>query len=245
MSAAEVEALRSWIAGGAIWPRTRRGTEKLATAAVAQTGSSEAGCSLGADAGGCLLCWQKSLPEKGLTPSADADRRILIRRLTYDLHGLPPTWEEIRMFESDQSTNAYEKLVDRLLASPRYGERWGCHWLDVVHYGESHGYDKDKTFLNAWPYRDYVIRSFNEDKPYARFVKEQLAGSVVSGRSAGHRSDWLHRGGSVGFCRARGIARRYRTRKSRACWIGRYGDVDHVRFREHDGALRTLPQSQV
>lgn len=119
------------------------------------------------------------LREKGLTPSAEADRRTLIRRVTYDLHGLPPTWEEIQAFVNDRTPDAYQKLVDRLLASPRYGERWGRHWLDVVHYGESHGYDKDKARRTAWPYRDYVIRSFNEDKPYARFVQEQIAGDVL------------------------------------------------------------------
>ncbi|HEX2523757.1 MAG TPA: DUF1549 domain-containing protein, partial [Terriglobia bacterium] len=119
------------------------------------------------------------LKEKGLTPSPEADRRTLIRRLTYDLHGLPPTPEEVRSFLNDKSPVAYEKLVDRLLASPRYGERWARHWLDTVHYGDSHGYDKDKPRLNAWPYRDYVIRSFNDDKPYARFVEEQLAGDVL------------------------------------------------------------------
>ena len=119
------------------------------------------------------------LKEKGLTPSPEADRRTLIRRLTYDLHGLPPAPEEVRNFLDDKSPLAYEKLVDRLLASPRYGERWGRHWLDTVHYGESHGYDKDKPRLNAWPYRDYVIRSFNDDKPYARFVEEQLAGDIL------------------------------------------------------------------
>ena len=119
------------------------------------------------------------LKEKGLTPSPEADRRTLIRRVTYDLHGLPPTPEEVRNFLSDKSPLAYEKLIDGLLASPRYGERWGRHWLDTVHYGESHGYDKDKPRLNAWPYRDYVIRSFNDDKPYARFVEEQLAGDVL------------------------------------------------------------------
>jgi hypothetical protein len=119
------------------------------------------------------------LEEKGLRPSAEADRRTLIRRLTFDLHGLPPSYEETEAFLRDGATDAYEKLVDRLLASPRYGERWGRHWLDVVHYGESHGYDKDKPRRNAWPYRDYVIRSFNEDKPYRRFVEEQLAGDVL------------------------------------------------------------------
>ena len=119
------------------------------------------------------------LDEKGLTPSAEADRRTLIRRLTYDLHGLPPTPDQRDRFLYDQSPDAYEDLVDRLLASPRYGERWGRHWLDVVHYGESHGFDKDKARRNAWPYRDYVIRSLNDDKPYARFVREQLAADVL------------------------------------------------------------------
>jgi hypothetical protein len=119
------------------------------------------------------------LSEKGLTPSEEADRRTLVRRLTFDLHGLPPTFEEVQAFERDSSPDAYEKLADRLLASPRYGERWGRHWLDVVHYGESHGYDKDKPRRNAWPYRDYVVRSFNENKPYKQFVEEQLAGDVL------------------------------------------------------------------
>ena len=99
------------------------------------------------------------LREKGLQPSPEADRRTLIRRLYFDLIGLPPTPEEVEAFVADTSPDAYEKLVDRLLASPHYGERWARHWLDVVHYGETHGYDKDKPRPNAWPYRDYVIRS--------------------------------------------------------------------------------------
>ena len=119
------------------------------------------------------------LSEKGLRPSREADRRTLIRRLTFDLHGLPPTPEAVDAFLNDASAGAYEELVDRLLASPRYGERWGRHWLDVVHYGESHGYDKDKPRRNAWRYRDYVIQSLNDDKPYDRFVKEQLAGDFL------------------------------------------------------------------
>lgn len=119
------------------------------------------------------------LHEKGLTSSAEADRRTLIRRLSFDLVGLPPTPEEVERFIETPDAQAYEKLVERLLASPQYGERWARHWLDVAHYGDSHGYDKDKPRLNAWPYRDYVIRSFNEDKPYARFVREQIAGDVL------------------------------------------------------------------
>jgi hypothetical protein len=112
-------------------------------------------------------------------PAPEADRRTLIRRLHFDLIGLPPTPEEIEAFVADEDPLAYEHLVDRLLDSPHYGERWARHWLDVVHFGETHGYDKDKPRLNAWPYRDYVIRSFNEDKPYSRFVEEQIAGDVL------------------------------------------------------------------
>ena len=119
------------------------------------------------------------LETTGLKPSPEADRRTLIRRLSLDLAGLPPTPDEVHAFLNDWAPDAYEKLVERLLQSPRYGERWGRHWLDVVHYGESHGYDKDKPRRNAWPYRDYVIRSFNEDKPYIRFVQEQLAGDAL------------------------------------------------------------------
>ena len=103
----------------------------------------------------------------------------MCRRLFFDLTGLPPTPEEIEAFAADADPQAYERLVDKLLTSPRYGERWARHWLDVVHYGDTHGYDKDKMRPNAWPYRDYVIRAFNADKPYARFVEEQIAGDVI------------------------------------------------------------------
>ena len=120
------------------------------------------------------------LQKNGLRPSPEADRRTLIRRLSFDLHGLPPTPAEVKAFEQDSSPRAYANLVDRLLASPRYGERWARHWLDVVHYGDSHGYDKDKPRPNAWPYRDAVIRSLNEDLPYGEFVKRQLAGDVLN-----------------------------------------------------------------
>lgn len=114
-----------------------------------------------------------------LTPAAETDRRTLIRRVTYDLTGLPPTPAEVEVFVADQREEAYAELVERLLASDRYGERWARHWLDVVKYADTCGYDKDKLRNNAWPYRDYVIRSFNEDKPYARFVEEQIAGDFL------------------------------------------------------------------
>jgi hypothetical protein len=119
------------------------------------------------------------MKEKGLAPSPEADKRTLIRRVYFDLIGLPATPDEIEAFLKDESADAYEKVVDRLLASPRFGERWARHWLDVVHYGDTHGYDKDQPRPNAWPYRDYVIRSFNDDKPYARFIQEQVAGDVL------------------------------------------------------------------
>lgn len=116
---------------------------------------------------------------RGLTPSREADRRTLIRRLSFDLLGLPPTPEEVDAFINDLRPDAWEQLVDRMLASPRYGERWARHWLDVVHYGDTHGYDKDKRRENAWPYRDYVINALNADKPYGRFIQEQVAGDAL------------------------------------------------------------------
>ena len=119
------------------------------------------------------------LEQAGLVPSAEADKRTLIRRVSFDLLGLPPTPEDIDAFVNNTSPDAYEQLVDRMLASPRYGERWGRHWLDVVHYGDTHGYDKDKRRPNAWPYRDYVIQSLNDDKAYGQFIREQIAGDVL------------------------------------------------------------------
>ena len=127
------------------------------------------------------------LAEQGLAMSPEADPRTLIRRLYFDLTGLPPSPETVVAFEEECregaavviGQSALERVVDGLLASPRYGERWARHWLDVVHFGETHGYDKDQPRPNAWPYRDYVIRALNEDRPYARFVQEQLAGDVL------------------------------------------------------------------
>lgn len=119
------------------------------------------------------------LQEKGLEYSPAADRRTLIRRVTYDLTGMPPTPEEVESFVNDSDPRAYGKLVDRLLESEHYGERWARHWLDVVKYADTCGYDKDKLRPNAWPYRDYVIKSLNQDKPYGRFIQEQIAGDVL------------------------------------------------------------------
>ena len=120
------------------------------------------------------------LRKNGLKPNADADRRTLIRRLSFDILGLPPSPEDISAFEYDNRPDAYERLVDRLLASPQYGERWGRHWLDVVRFGESHGYETNMPRFNAWPFRDYVINALNRDTPFPRFVLEQLAGDTLS-----------------------------------------------------------------
>ncbi len=122
-----------------------------------------------------------SLKKAGLKPAPQADKTTLIRRVTYDLHGLPPTPEEVDAFVRDTSPKAYEHLVDRLLASPRYGEQWGRHWLDVVRFAESDGYEYDTHRPDAYRFRDYVVQSFNADKPYNQFVREQLAGDEMDG----------------------------------------------------------------
>ncbi|MDR3617934.1 MAG: PSD1 and planctomycete cytochrome C domain-containing protein [Paludisphaera borealis] len=120
-----------------------------------------------------------AMEERGLAPAGEADRRTLIRRLTYDLVGLPPTVEEVAAFVADDAPDAYEKLVDRLLASPHYGERWGRHWLDLARYAETSGHEFDYDVLNAYQYRDYVVRAFNLDLPYDQFVAEQVAGDLL------------------------------------------------------------------
>jgi hypothetical protein len=127
-----------------------------------------------------------ALEAKGITLNPEADRATLIRRVAFDLTGLPPTVAEIDAFLADQSPNAYERMVEHYLASPRYGERWGKFWLDAAGYADSNGYfSADSDRPNAWHYRDYVIRSFNADKPYDRFVKEQIAGDELVGYAPG------------------------------------------------------------
>jgi mono/diheme cytochrome c family protein len=184
LSPNEVDAIVQWIAADLPWPDGRELTARasydrnwwslqpLQRPAVPQAESQWVRTPIDA-----LIAAAHA--EHGLAPAHEADRRTLIRRLSFDLIGLPPTPEEVAAFVADDDPHAYEQLVDRLLASPHYGERWGRHWLDVAHYGDTHGYDKDKLRPNAWPYRDYVIRALNEDKPYARFVEEQIAGDVL------------------------------------------------------------------
>ncbi len=178
---AEVAALEKWIALGAPWPATAKllPPKRIETAGAdhwafqrVKRPAVPAGAAHPVDA-----FINAKLAEKKLAPSPEADRRTLIRRLTFDLHGLPPTPAEVAAFEADTSKDAWEKLIDRLLASPRYGERWARHWLDVSRYADNKGYVffEDKNYPWAWTYRDYVIGAFNKDLPYDRFVLEQLA----------------------------------------------------------------------
>ncbi len=180
----QIGLLRAWIDQGAVWPESASlrladrmdwwSFKRLSRPAVPKISDPKLNVQNPVDA--FIVA---KLQEKGLPQSKEADRRTLIRRVYFDLIGLPPKPEEIEAFLADKDPQAYEKLVDRLLASPHYGERWARHWLDVVHYGDTHGYDKDKPRPNAWPYRDYVIRAFNEDKPYSLFAQEQIAGDVL------------------------------------------------------------------
>ena len=130
----------------------------------------------------------QKLKSAGITASPEADRLTLLKRASYDLLGLPPSKAQIDEFLSDQSPNAWEKAIDQLLASPRYGEKWGRHWLDLARYGDTAGFEPDPYLLIAWRYRDYVIKSFNEDKPYDRFAKEQIAGDELFPDDAESRS---------------------------------------------------------
>ncbi len=126
---------------------------------------------------------RQSLSVQKLSPAPEADRRTLIRRLSYDILGLPPSFEEVNHFVADPGHDAYDRLVDKYLADPRFGERWARHWLDLIRYGDTNGYERDGDKAFAWKYRDYVIRSINADKPYDRFLIEQMAGDQLPDRT--------------------------------------------------------------
>jgi hypothetical protein len=167
---AEIAALREWIKQGAHW------ADHWAYIAPKKTGVPEADAGQAANPIDNFIRAQLAL--EGLRPAAPAPKAVLLRRLSLDLTGLPPTLQEIRAFENDASPRAYEKQVDRLLASPHFGERWAAMWLDLARYSDTKGYEKD-DIRNVWRYRDYVINSFNQDKPFNRFTIEQLAGDLL------------------------------------------------------------------
>lgn len=179
LSADQIKLLRTWIEQGAPWSAkggeetTHWSLKPLARPAVPVVRNGVW------PTGGIDRFILAGLEKQNLAPNPPADKRTLLRRVHFDLVGLPPTPEEMDTFLADGSPDAYERVVDRLLASPRHGERWARHWLDVVHYADTHGNDQDRIRPNAWRYRDYVVGSLNADKPYARFVREQLAGDVL------------------------------------------------------------------
>ena len=174
LSDGEVDLLRQWVRQGAKWPDGVVVKEK--SKADASWWAYQPLKTNGATIDEFI---RAKLAEHRLTPSPQADRRTLIRRLSFDLHGLPPTPEAVEAFVNDEDPKAYEKLVDRMLDSPHYGERFARHWLDIAHYADTHGFERDKRRDNAWRYRDYVIRALNEDKPYDQFLQEQIAGDVL------------------------------------------------------------------
>jgi len=175
LTAHEIERLKAWIRSGANWPAnwayrplTRPEVPPVELPGYPNWNHNPIDAFVLAE-----------LKTRGLTPSPVAEKRILLRRVYLDLTGLPPTPEELAAFLADDSPKAYAKVVDKLLASPHFGERWARHWMDVVHFAETHGQDQDRPREHAWPYRDYLIQSFNADKPFGRFVMEQIAGDVL------------------------------------------------------------------
>ncbi len=180
LSDAQVKLLSDWIADGAKWPESVAATDAPHWSfQPVKRPAVPGGAASPIDA-----FVRQKLAATGIKPNPPADKRTLLRRLKFDLLGLPTTPEEVAAFEADTSPDAYTKLVDQFLASPQFGERWARHWLDVVRFAESHGFETNVARSNAWPYRDWVIKSFNDDKPYDRFVFEQLAGDTVGADAA-------------------------------------------------------------
>ncbi|MCA9207150.1 MAG: DUF1549 domain-containing protein, partial [Planctomycetales bacterium] len=199
LSEKEIATLTSWIAAGAKWPdgvdalvlpdkRLHWAFQPIRRPALPELAN-------GDRAGGDRVRaeWARNevdrfilarLAEHGLAPSPEADRTTWLRRVYFNLIGLPPTPEQVAAFQADERPDAYARVVEQLLDSPRYGERWAQHWLDVIRYADTHGFEVNTPRDNAWPYRDYVIRSFNEDTPYDQFIREQLAGDAMQADAA-------------------------------------------------------------
>lgn len=183
----EIKTLSDWIAQGAPWPDALAGQESVAKietshwsflpVKAAEPPRHDAKFVANGNAVDAFV--YDALKKNGLEPSEPADRRTLIRRLHLDVLGLPPSPDQIDAFVTDDRPDAWARLVDKTLASSHYGERWATHWLDVIRWGETHGFEVNTPRENAWPYRDYVIRSLNEDKPYDRFLREQLIGDQI------------------------------------------------------------------
>jgi mono/diheme cytochrome c family protein len=188
---AEIAGLIDWVRAGAVWPGAEPPPEPARASTPDESEPAFWAFQPPSDPTPPDVSrtdWPKSpidrfilagLERKGLSPAPPAEKRVLIRRATFDLTGLPPTPEEVDAFLDDSSPDAFARVVDRLLASPRYGERWGRHWLDLARYADSNGMDENVAYANAFRYRDYIIRAFNADAPYDRLIREQLAGDLL------------------------------------------------------------------
>ena len=188
LNADEIALLTKWIDAGAHWPETEYDRAAMHDARLDHWAwqplqdvsppkvSAKQDSTIRNDVDRFIL---EKLNEKQLTLSAPVDRRTLIRRLSFDLHGLPPSISDIDSFVNDTAPDAVERLVDRMLASPHYGERWARHWLDIAHYADTHGFERDQRRDNAWHYRDWVIKALNTNMPYDQFLRDQIAGDVL------------------------------------------------------------------
>ena len=202
LSDEEISALTEWVRTGATWPSESFSVDQALTSQKdGELGSPQTGhwafrpVTAPSPPSVENAGWAQNpidsfilakLENEGLEPAPAANRLTLLRRAKFDLHGLPPRKWEIDEFDSDTETGAFGRLIDRLLASPRYGERWGRHWLDVARYADSTGLDEDLPFPSAWRYRDYVIEAFNRDLPYDQFVREQIAGDLIPAEKPGN-----------------------------------------------------------
>ncbi|MGI8988568.1 MAG: PSD1 and planctomycete cytochrome C domain-containing protein [Bryobacteraceae bacterium] len=201
LPAADIATLKKWIEMGAPWPKDAAASAAPATSGKKITAQDRQFWAFQpvrdyAPPPVKNASWVKTpidrfilakLEEKQIRPASPASKLTLLRRVFYDLIGLPPTPKEIESFLADKSPDAYAKVVDRLLASPRYGEQWGRHWLDVARYADSTGMDEDHIYPDAWRYRDYVVKAFNDDLPYNRFVMEQMAGDLLPANNESER----------------------------------------------------------
>ena len=178
LSAAQIAAVRTWINAGALWPESAADKAAVVDKRLQHWSVQPVRTAFGKSANMDAFI-QSALSVKGLAMSPEADRRTLIRRLSFDLTGLPPTPERVEQFVRNSAPGTYERLVDELLQSPHYGERWAQHWLDIAHYADTHGFERDQLRPHAWRYRDYVIESLNADKPYHEFLREQIAGDIM------------------------------------------------------------------
>jgi mono/diheme cytochrome c family protein len=243
LAAAEVESLREWIAAGVEWPAAMvagrsAGHWSFQPIRKAATPAVEYKAWIRNEIDAFVL---RRLEEEGWKPAGEAERRTLIRRVALDLTGLPPSSAEVEEFVNDTRSGAYERLVDRLLASPHYGERWATHWLDLARYADSDGYEKDNFRPNAWRWRHWVIEAFNRDKPFDQFTREQLAGDLIPNANAEqilgtgfHRNTLTNREGGVNIEQFRTEQVLDRAATTATVWLGLSGGCAQCHDHKYD-----------